>query len=300
MFLESMIRSLGRHQNFKMSGGTSVDNKDFIDFDTRNIQTNCKPYKLVIDMPDAVIINVKLNAHVIEKPVTGEAKMDCRNLWSMEFYSGNYISKKKRDSLLEMYSNVSRLDFEFISVDAVIHDSTKLSPEHFDFNKFKQGDLIGSKPFGTLVGGECVDFIKHQDGRVIADAFRDATTVLLPYGGFYQIGLDPDLMEQTYVVFRASSTNPVSFVTNIDVKRETNGRIDLMKTLNNDKFHIAFYEPVSRDQMMSVGEFIKCGGLNFIIFDDESTEYESTKFLQEEQSNELIKIIFNKKRRKNV
>lgn len=299
MFLESMIRSLGRHQNFKMSGGVSVDNKDFIDFDTRNIQTNCRPYKLVIDMPDAVIINVKLNAPVIEKPVIGEAKMDCRNLWSMEFYSGNYISKNKRDALLEMYSNVSSLDFEFISVDAVIHDSTKLSPEHFDFNKFKQGDLIGSKPFGTLVGGECVDFIKREDGRVIADAFRDATTVLLPYGGFYQIGLDPDLMEQTYVVFKASSVNPVSFVTNTDVKRETAGKIDLMKNLDSDKFHIAFYEPVSRDQMMSVGEFIKCGGLSFIISGDQPTAYESDKFLQEE-NNELIKVIFNKKRRENV
>lgn len=299
MFLESMIRSLGRHQNFKMSGGVSVDNKDFIDFDTRNIQTNCRPYKLVIDMPDAVIINVKLNAHVIEKPVIGEAKMDCRNLWGMEFYSGNYISKNKRDALLEMYSNVSSLDFEFISVDAVIHDSTKLSPEHFDFNKFKQGDLIGSKPFGTLVGGECVDFIEREDGRVIADAFRDATTVLLPYGGFYQIGLDPDLMEQTYVVFKASSVNPVSFVTNTDVKRETAGKIDLMKNLDSDKFHIAFYEPVSRDQMMSVGEFIKCGGLSFIISGDQPTAYESDKFLQEE-NNELIKVIFNKKRRENV
>lgn len=299
MFLESMIRSLGRHQNFKMSGGVSVDNKDFIDFDTRNIQTNCRPYKLVIDMPDAVIINVKLNAHVIEKPVIGEAKMDCRNLWSMEFYSGNYISKNKRDALLEMYSNVSSLDFEFISVDAVIHDSTKLSPEHFDFNKFKQGDLIGSKPFGTLVGGECVDFIKREDGRVIADAFRDATTVLLPYGGFYQIGLDPDLMEQTYVVFKASSVNPVSFVTNTDVKRETAGKIDLMKNLDSDKFHIAFYETISMEQRMSVGEFIKCGGLSFIISGDQPTEYESDKFLQEE-NNELIKVIFNKKRRENV
>lgn len=299
MFLESMIRSLGRHQNFKMSGGVSVDNKDFIDFDTRNIPTSCEIYKLVVDMPDSVIINVRLNPNMVEAPASGKATLDGRDVWSLEFYSGNYISKKKRDALLEMYSNVQSLDFEFISVDAVIHEGVKLSPKHFDFNNFKQGDLIGTKPFGTLVGGESVEFIRREDGRVIADAFRDATTVLLPYGGLYQVGSDPDLMEQTYVIFKASSSNPVSFVTNTDVKRETAGKIDLMKNLDSDKFHIAFYETISMEQRMSVGEFIKCGGLSFIISGDQPTAYESDKFLQEE-NNELIKVIFNKKRRENV
>lgn len=290
MFLEKMIRSLERKKSAHFYNRNNYSTRR-MEFDTRSLAVKSQMFDVSVDLVDKVILSVSLSKHFVTSPVTGRVVLDGLDVWSHEFYSRSYKSVDANSLRLEKNGTLKSIDLLFLKIDSVYCGEHKLENNCVKGIPFKAGEVICTKLFHTLPKDTCVYFIKEGLNNIHWIHDSTATTPLVPYGGLYTNGANPDNIQQVYGIF-----NPIT-----NVKRQI--YFITIDNLNNeaqasDSKKKCFAYPVTEQEKMSLGDFIRSNGISFKT-KEQNVEYVSTGFICDPGLSDSINIIFNIKGGKN-